>query len=61
MNGVEGKGYIMARNKHISRKKRLIKASKVSSPVPLWVVAKTRGKFRRHPKMRNWRSQKLKI
>jgi large subunit ribosomal protein L39e len=51
----------MARNKHLCRKKRLIKANKESSPVPLWVVAKTRGKFRRHPKQRNWRRTKLKL
>lgn len=52
---------MMARNKHLCRKKRLIKANKESSPVPLWVVAKTRGKFRRHPKQRNWRRSKLKL
>lgn len=51
----------MARNKHLSRKKRLIKANKQSSAVPLWAVGKTKGKFRRHPKMRNWRSRKLNI
>jgi large subunit ribosomal protein L39e len=51
----------MARNKHLCRKKRLIKANKENSPVPLWAVAKTRGKFRRHPKMRNWRNRKLKL
>ncbi|MBC7113101.1 MAG: 50S ribosomal protein L39e [Candidatus Methanomethyliaceae archaeon] len=51
----------MARNKHLSKKKRLIKANKESSPVPIWVVAKTRGKFRRHPKMRHWRRSKLKL
>jgi len=51
----------MASNKHLSRKKRLIKANKQSSPVPLWVVGKTRGKVRRHPKMRNWRRTKLNL
>jgi len=51
----------MARNKHLSRKKRLIKANKQSSAVPLWAVGKTKGKFRRHPKMRNWRSRKLNM
>jgi len=51
----------MGSNKHLARKKRLIKANKESSSVPLWVVGKTRGKFRRHPKMRNWRSKKLKF
>lgn len=51
----------MARNKHLCRKKRLIKANKQSSSVPLWVVGKTGGKFRRHPKIRNWRNRKLKL
>ncbi|MDD1766788.1 MAG: 50S ribosomal protein L39e [Candidatus Methanomethyliaceae archaeon] len=51
----------MARNKHLCRKKRLIHAHKVSSSVPLWVVGKTGGKFRRHPKIRNWRRRKLKL
>jgi large subunit ribosomal protein L39e len=51
----------MARNKHLCRKKRQIHAGKSASPVPLWVVAKTRGKFRRTPKMRNWRHRKLKL
>jgi len=51
----------MARNKHLCRKKRLIKAMKENSPVPLWVVGKTHGKVRRHPKLRNWRNRKLKL
>jgi large subunit ribosomal protein L39e len=51
----------MARNKHLCRKKRLIKAAKQNSSVPLWVVAKTHSKFRRHPKMRYWRNRKLKL
>ncbi|MBC7127447.1 MAG: 50S ribosomal protein L39e [Candidatus Methanosuratincola sp.] len=51
----------MGSRKQTSTKKRLNKAGKQNSPVPLWVVAKTRGKFRRHPKMRDWRSQKLDI
>ncbi|MGC8936605.1 MAG: 50S ribosomal protein L39e, partial [Candidatus Methanomethylicaceae archaeon] len=33
----------LARNKHLSKKKRLIRANKECSAVPIWVVAKTRG------------------
>lgn len=51
----------MARSKHFARKKRLIKACKQNSAVPIWVVVKTKGKFRRHPKIRNWRHTRLKL
>lgn len=51
----------MGSRKHASRKRRLNKACKQNSSVPLWVVGKTRGKFRRHPKMRDWRSRKLDL
>ncbi|MCD6445343.1 50S ribosomal protein L39e [Candidatus Bathyarchaeota archaeon] len=50
----------MARNKPAAKKRRLAKAGKQKKPVPSWVIAKTVGKFRRHPKMRPWRSRKLK-
>ncbi len=45
----------MARVKPFARKLRLARALKSNSPVPLWVIAKTQGKFRRHPKIRHWR------
>jgi len=51
----------MARNKHVAFKLRLCAANKRSSPVPMWVIAKTAGKFRRHPKLRHWRRTKLKV
>ncbi|MEM1537549.1 MAG: 50S ribosomal protein L39e [Candidatus Nezhaarchaeales archaeon] len=51
----------MARNKPGAKKRRMAKASKQNSAVPTWVIAKTRGKFRRHPKLRNWRRTKLKL
>lgn len=51
----------MARFIHLARKLRLARALKSSSPVPLWVIARTGGKFRRHPKMRHWRRVKLKV
>ncbi|MEM0217151.1 MAG: 50S ribosomal protein L39e [Candidatus Nezhaarchaeales archaeon] len=51
----------MARYKHVARKKRLAKAFKQNSAVPVWVVAKTNRKFRSHPKLRYWRRVKLKV
>lgn len=51
----------MARNKPLGKKIRLAHAKKQNTPVPIWVVVKTRGKFRRHPKLRNWRQTKLKL
>lgn len=51
----------MARYKPLGRKLRLARANKQNSPVPLWVIVKTRGKIRRHPKLRNWRQTKLKV
>ncbi|MCS7097228.1 MAG: 50S ribosomal protein L39e [Candidatus Methanomethylicia archaeon] len=51
----------MARNKHLARKLRLAHAIKQNSPVPMWVIMKTRGNFRTHPKLRNWRQTKLKV
>ncbi|NHV45686.1 MAG: 50S ribosomal protein L39e [Candidatus Verstraetearchaeota archaeon] len=51
----------MASNKHLSKKKRLIKICKQNSAVPIWVVSKTKGKFRRHPKLRNWRTTRIKL
>ncbi len=51
----------MAHFIHVARKLRLAKALKSNSPVPLWVIARTGGKFRRHPKIRHWRRVKLKV
>ncbi len=50
----------MARNKPTARKRRLAKAGKQKKPVPTWVVAKTMGRVRRHPKSKHWRRSKLK-
>jgi large subunit ribosomal protein L39e len=51
---------IMARNKPTAKKLRLAKAGKQKRAVPTWVIGKTRGKFRTHPKRRQWRSRKLR-
>ena len=50
----------MARTKPTAKKRRLAKAGKQRKPVPTWVIAKTDGKFRVHPKRRHWRSRKMK-
>lgn len=50
----------MARNKPTAKKRRLAKAGKQKKPVPAWVMAKTNGKFRTHPKRRHWRSSETK-
>ncbi len=42
----------MGRNKPTAKKRRLIKAGKQKKPVPTWVVAKTLGSVRTHPKRR---------
>jgi large subunit ribosomal protein L39e len=51
----------LAKNKALARKLRLIKANKQRSAVPTWVVSKTLGRVRTHPKKRNWRTSKLKV
>ncbi|MDR0318425.1 MAG: 50S ribosomal protein L39e [Nitrososphaerota archaeon] len=51
----------MARVKPPAKKRRLAKATKQSSSVPTWVVARTDGKVRTTPKnRRNWRTSKIK-
>jgi large subunit ribosomal protein L39e len=50
----------MARNKPTARKRRLASALKTRKPVPTWVMAKTSGHTRTHPKKRHWRRTKLK-
>jgi len=50
----------MARNKPTARKRRLAKAGKQKRAVPTWVVSKTSGRVRNHPKSKHWRRSKLK-
>jgi large subunit ribosomal protein L39e len=45
----------------LPRKLRLAKAMKQNRPVPIWVVAKTLGRVRTHPRRRYWRRSKLKV
>jgi large subunit ribosomal protein L39e len=50
----------MTRNKPTAKKRRLAKAGKQKKPVPTWVIAKTGGKVRTHPKKRQWRTRKIR-
>lgn len=56
----------MARNKHLSRKKRLMSAGKSAIAGPIWAILKKYGKRRTHrwrlnPHMRrHWRRNRLK-
>ena len=50
----------MTRNKPTAKKRRLSRAGKQKQPVPSWVIAKTDGRFRIHPKRRQWRTRKIK-
>ena len=54
-------GIIMARNKLPAKKMRLAKKLKQNQSVPAWIIVKTKGKVRTHPKRRKWRNQKLKV
>jgi large subunit ribosomal protein L39e len=51
---------MMARNKPTAKKLRLAKAGKQRGAVPTWVISKTGGKVKTHPKKGNWRSRKLR-
>ncbi|MBS7659485.1 MAG: 50S ribosomal protein L39e [Candidatus Bathyarchaeia archaeon] len=50
----------MARNKPTAKKRRLAKAGKQNRAVPAWVIVRTAGRFRTHPKRRHWRRSKIK-
>lgn len=50
----------MARNKSLATKRKLAKAGKQNRRVPVWVMAKTNGRVRSHPKRRHWRRQNIK-
>ncbi|MFH1100832.1 MAG: 50S ribosomal protein L39e [Methanobacteriota archaeon] len=51
----------MASHKTLGKKLRLMKATKSNRRVPAWIMIRTNRRFTRHPKMRNWRRNKLKI
>jgi large subunit ribosomal protein L39e len=47
------------RAEDISKKNRLMKATKETKSVPTWVIVKTNRQVRTTPKQRNWRRRKL--
>jgi large subunit ribosomal protein L39e len=51
----------MARVKTPSIKSHLAKEWKTNRSVPVWVIAKTRGRVRTTPSRRHWRRSKLKL
>ncbi|MFX1486806.1 MAG: 50S ribosomal protein L39e [Promethearchaeota archaeon] len=50
----------MARNKPLGKKLRLGHALTENKSVPTWVIVKTRGRVRMHPKRRLWRRTRIK-
>ncbi|MHA1594672.1 MAG: 50S ribosomal protein L39e [Candidatus Baldrarchaeia archaeon] len=51
----------MARAKPLGKKLRLASALKSNRSVPLWVIVRTKGRVRTHPKRRHWRRKRLKL
>ncbi|MCD6095788.1 MAG: 50S ribosomal protein L39e [Thermoprotei archaeon] len=50
----------MAKGKPLGKKLRLAHALKQNRRPPIWVLMRTMGRFRTHPKLRNWRRKRLK-
>ena len=50
----------MATHKPTAKKRRLARRQRMRRSVPSWVIAKTRGRVRSHPKKKNWRESRLK-
>ncbi|HIQ32997.1 MAG TPA: 50S ribosomal protein L39e [Methanothermococcus okinawensis] len=50
----------MGSTRPLGKKLRLAKALKQNRRVPLFVMLKTKGRVKTHPKMRHWRRCKLK-
>ena len=51
----------MAARKPAGRKIRLIKKIKQASPVPAWIVLRTKRHVRSNPKRRAWRSTDVEV
>jgi large subunit ribosomal protein L39e len=51
----QGVQIFMGAHKSAPRKIRLMKKLKQSSPVPTWIVVRTKRKVRSNPKRRQWR------
>ncbi|WP_455285346.1 hypothetical protein [[Eubacterium] cellulosolvens] len=53
-------GRDLATHKPTAKKRRLARRQRMRKSVPSWVIAKTRGRVRSHPKKKNWRESRLK-
>jgi len=51
----------MAAHKSASRKIRLLKKQKQASPVPAWVILRTKRGVRTNPKRRAWRQTDVEV
>ncbi len=51
----------MARNVPLGKKLRMAKAGRRTKGVPTWVIMKTGGKVKQHPKKRHWQRNNLKV
>jgi len=51
----------MAARNHSGRKLRLFKKQKETSPVPAWVILRTKRSVRTNPKRRAWRSTDVEV
>ena len=51
----------MAARKRSGRKIRLLKKQKQRTPVPAWVILRTKRSVRTNPKRRAWRSTDVEV
>jgi large subunit ribosomal protein L39e len=51
----------MAAHKSTPRKNRLMKKLKQNSPVPAWIIVRTKRKVRTNPKRRQWRRTDVRV
>jgi len=51
----------MAARKRSGRKIRLLKKTKETSPVPAWIILRTKKSVRTNPKRRAWRSTDVEV
>ena len=51
----------MAARKRSGRKIRLLKKQKQATPVPAWIILRTKKTVRTNPKRRAWRSTDVEV
>ncbi len=51
----------MAAHKSSPRKIRLLKKTKQNSPVPAWIILRTKRSVRTNPKRRAWRQTDVEV